>query len=64
MPATLELHASSPYQVLDPGLEKVMALILEPVPVGMRQLVGEFVGVLRSVRGPQQAPWAQQAEPA
>ena len=55
---TLELHASSPCQVLDLGLEKVMALILELVPVEMRQLVVEFVVAPRSVRGPRRAPWA------
>ena len=62
--ATLGLHASSPCQVLDPGLEKAMAPLLEPVPVGMRQLVVEFVSAPRSVRGPRQAPWPQQVEPA
>ena len=64
MSAILELDASSPCQVLDPGLEKAMAPLLEPVPVGMRQLVVEFVSAPRSVWGLRQAPWAQQAEPA
>ena len=61
MSAILELHASSPCQVLDPGLEKEMAPLLEPVPVGTRQRVVELVGAPSSVRGPRQAPWAQWA---
>ena len=41
-----------------------MAPFLEPVPVGTRQRVVELVGAPSSVRGPRQAPWAQQVEPA
>ena len=60
--AILESPASLPCQVSDPGWEQVRALLLEPVPVGTRQLVAEFVGA--PVRAPQQARWAQQAEAA